>query len=98
MSNTTLTSTGGCSTEQYSQVMQALHGDAAAAIALCQVFATSNRTEEVALGLNTVFKLVSGALVFIMVSSRRLTAPAPRPCRYCFAQSSDSDCETKLAN
>ncbi|GLC60451.1 hypothetical protein PLESTB_001613900 [Pleodorina starrii] len=57
---------GGCTPEQYASVLNALHQDAAAATTLCEVFATSDRTEEVAYGLNTVFMLMSGALVFIM--------------------------------
>ncbi|KAG2434358.1 hypothetical protein HYH02_012374 [Chlamydomonas schloesseri] len=57
---------GGCSAEQYAEVLAALRGDSQAAATLCRVFTSRDRTEEVAFGLNTVFMLLSGALVFIM--------------------------------
>ncbi|GLI66983.1 hypothetical protein VaNZ11_011079 [Volvox africanus] len=57
---------GHCSAEQYASLLQALHGDGAAATELCKIFTTIDRTEEVAHGLNTVFMVLSGALVFIM--------------------------------
>ena len=68
MSGSTEQELGGCTQEQYADVLQALHGDAAAALMLCKVFTTRDRTEEVAFGTNTVFLILSGALVFIMVS------------------------------
>lgn len=60
-------SVGGCTKEQYEQVLAALHSDAAAAEALCSVFTTQSRTNDVVFGLNTMFLIFSGALVFIMV-------------------------------
>ncbi|EFJ41931.1 hypothetical protein VOLCADRAFT_67734 [Volvox carteri f. nagariensis] len=78
MSNQGPLSTGGCTSEQFAEVVKALDGDSAAATALCQVFATSNRTEEIAFGLNTVFMVLSGALVFIMASFAMLEAGAIR--------------------
>ncbi|GIL84989.1 hypothetical protein Vretifemale_13617 [Volvox reticuliferus] len=59
---------GHCSAEQYASLLQALHGDGAAATELCKLFTTNARTEEVVYGLNTVFMVLSGALVFIMMN------------------------------
>ncbi len=68
-------SVGGCTSEQYEQVLAALHNDAAAAEALCSVFTTQSRTNDVVFGLNTMFLIFSGALVFIMVCAGRHMLP-----------------------
>ncbi|KAG2494365.1 hypothetical protein HYH03_007422 [Edaphochlamys debaryana] len=59
---------GGCSQQQYDELIAALgpQQPASVAVALCNIFTTRDRTTEVAFGLNTVFMILSGALVFIM--------------------------------